>query len=248
MTTSTKANNKPSSKAGNTNKTPDNNLAKNTNAKTAGANKEGTETSTDTAEATPAAEEGSNAEGTDTPATEEQKAQAKRVTLMSALESGDALAVAEVLIKQGRTQEQIASFAETFGQATKSFAEVVAKQEAEAKQRAAEKEKADRELEEERQKAQEIVEAGKKAAIEEMIKKLESTGIKPEMAVQIANSTFGGGARSGGAAPKATVRVKYKDDLYTVKVTGNDKEAIKKMIAESGLSRADFIKQYQISE
>lgn len=247
MTTSTKANNKPSSKAGNTNKTPDNNLAKNTNAKTAGANTEGTETSTENGEVTPAAD-AANAEGTDNAATEDQKAQAKRVTLMSALESGDALAVAEVLIKQGRTQEQIASFAATFGQATKSFAEVVAKQEAEAKQRQAEKEKADRELEQEREKAQAIVEAGKKKAIEEMIKQLESTGIKPEMAIQIANTTFGGGTRSGGAAPKATVRVKYNNDVYTVKVTGNDKEAIKKMIADSGLSRADFIKEYQIAE
>lgn len=171
-----------------------------------------------------------------------------RLTLIAALLAGDAKSVAKVLINQGRTEEEIASFSKTFAEAVSSFkvlkAEITAKEEADRVAQEQER----KQKEEIRQQSLELAEKLKKEAINEMVKNLESKGIAPDMALKVATSTFGGTTTTRNTTPKERVKCLYKGTEYLVAVRGNNKDATKNAIAESGLERDEFINQYRVDK
>jgi len=175
-------------------------------------------------------------------------AKGTRVTLISALLANDSEAVAGVLLKQGRSLDEIKAFADTFKKSVASFKTLHTQQEEQRKKEEAEREAMRKEEEEARQKASSLIEAAKKEAINKMVKDLEEQGVSATMALSIAQSTLGGSTGTrGSTAPKQRVKCKYNGVEYTVAVTGNNKDATKKAIEESGLTREAFIEQYKVA-
>lgn len=192
-----------------------------------------------------AADENSTNPATNGTETAEQKK--TRVTLISALESGDAEGVANVLIRQGRSEADIKAFADTMKKAVPSFKTLVKAAEEQRLKDEAEAEKRRKEEEEQNRKAQELAQEAKDAAMKVMIDGLVAKGISPEVALKVAQGTFGGStATRGSTAPKQRVKCVYKGTEYLVAVTGNNKDATKQAIADSGLEKADFIEKYKV--
>ncbi len=176
-----------------------------------------------------------------------EAAKASRVTLISALLAGDAEQVAGVLLKQGRSLDEIKAFADTFKKSVASFKTLHAQQEEQRKQEEAQREALRKEEEEARTKAAALIETAKKEAINKMVKDLEADGVSPAMALQIAQSTLGGSTGTrGSTAPKQRVKCKYNGVEYMVAVTGNNKNDTKKAIEESGKTREEFIEAYKV--
>ena len=175
-------------------------------------------------------------------------AKSSRVTLISALLAGDAEQVAGVLLKQGRSLDEIKAFADTFKKSVASFKTLHAQQEDQRKKDEAEREALRKEEETARQKAAALIETAKKEAVNKMVKDLEAEGVSPQMALQIAQSTLGGGSGTrGSTAPKQRVKCKYNGVEYMVAVTGNNKNDTKKAIEDSGKTREEFIEAYKVA-
>lgn len=169
-----------------------------------------------------------------------------RVTLISALLSKDVDGVAGVLLKQGRTIDEIKSFADTLKKAVPSFKTLLEAQEAQRKEEEKAKEEERKKAEEAQALADSLRDEAKKKAIADMVATLEAKGVSPDMALQVAQQTLGGGsATRGSTAPKQRVKCVYNGKEYMVAVTGNNKDATKQAIADSGLLREEFIEKYK---
>lgn len=199
----------------------------NTSANLEAANNTGTETGT---------ENGANTEST----------KQTRVTLISALLAKDVEGVAGVLLKQGRSLDEIKGFADTLKKAVPSFKALMEAQEEQRKKDELLKEEQRKKEEEARAAAALLVEEAKQKAIKDMVDSLIAKGVTPEMALQVAQSTMGGGSSNrGSTAPKQRVKCIYNGKEFMVAVTGNNKDATKQAIAESGLEREAFIEKYK---
>ncbi len=173
-------------------------------------------------------------------------AKQKRTTLISALLEGNADSVAEVLLKQGRTLEEIKAFADTFKKAVPSFKTQHAQREEQLKQEEIRKQEARAAEEAAQAAAATLLETARKVAIDNMVKDLEKQGISPEMALKFATQSLGGGSSTrGSTAPKVRIKCVYNGKEYLVAKTGNNKDATKAAIAESGLDRDAFIEKYK---
>lgn len=187
-----------------------------------------------------------NNDNNDTNNAASDAAKQTRVTLISALLAKDVEGVAAVLLKQGRSLDEIKGFADTLKKAVPSFKTLVEQQEVLRKEEEKAKEEQRKKEEQARLAAAELLEEAKKKAISDMVESLTAKGITPEMALQVAQQTMGGSsATRGSTAPKQRVKCVYKGKEYMVAVTGNNKDATKQAIAESGLEREAFIEQYK---
>lgn len=167
-----------------------------------------------------------------------------RLTLIAALMAGDAENVAKVLIKQGRTLDEIKAFAGTFKGAVTSYKQVTAAIEEDRKAEAERLEAEKAEKDKANAAITELAVKAKQKAIESMVAELVAQNVSPEMALEVATKTLSGSTR-GSTAPKQKVQVKYKDDVMTVAVTGNNPNKVKDAITESGLTREEFIEKYK---
>lgn len=175
-----------------------------------------------------------------------EAAKPTRVTLVSALLAKDVEGVAAVLLKQGRSLDEIKGFADTLKKAVPSFKTLVEQQEAQRKEEEAQKAEERKKEEEAQALAATLKEEAKKKAVQDMVDNLVAKGVKPEMALQVAQQTLGGGsATRGSTAPKQRVKCVYKGKEYMVAVTGNNKDSTKQAFAEAGLERDAFIEKYK---
>jgi hypothetical protein len=169
-----------------------------------------------------------------------------RVTLISALLAKDVEGVAGVLLKQGRSLDEIKGFADTLKKAVPSFKTLLEAQEEQRKLDEIRKNEERKKEEEARSAAALLLEEAKQKAINDMVEKLKANGVSPEMALSVAQSTMGGGSSTrGSTAPKQRVKCIYNGKEFMVAVTGNNKDATKQAIAESGLEREAFIEKYK---
>lgn len=163
-----------------------------------------------------------------------------RLTLVSALSDGKPSIVAEVLIKQDRTLEEVISFNKVLKSAVSIAKRMIREEEQEKnkKERLA-KEQAEKRAKEERivlQHAKKGIELAKKTFIATLI----AGGTDKELAEQLAEKEF------SNLYPMGKVTINYRGKVFETAVKGKASDDLKEVMKATGWSRKQIIEHFAV--
>lgn len=176
-----------------------------------------------------------------------------RVTLKSAIESGNAADLAVVLLKMGNNSlSGVSALSSTFRAAVDLVPELIHKADeikaAEHKAKEKAKEKARKAAEKVHAKAIKELEAQQATLLANMVKPVSEggMGLNPKVARLAAEAEIKLKRKALNAGnAKVRVNVTYNGETFDMPITGNMPNHWKQNIIDSGLERADFIEKYQ---
>lgn len=165
-----------------------------------------------------------------------------RLTLVSALSEGKPSIVAEVLIKQKRTVQEVREFSNTLSKAVG----VAAKYFKEEEQQKAREEKERQKNMTEQQKAEQLIQqqtlAGINAAKAVFLQTLISGGMPEDKAQEMVDSEF------SHAFPMGKVLVQFRGKKFETSLKGNANSELRNALKATGMTRRQFIQNFAVHQ